>query len=138
MGKNIKGGKKHKKYKNNKQPLRKKELILADLGTSQQYFTITKMLGDGRCRGNGSDGRNDVLCIIRGRMRKKVWIHSGDKVLACYRDFNTGRPVADIIHKYSEDEVNSLKRSHRVVFTTDKESIDENNSDDGGFMFEDL
>ena len=43
MGRNIKGGKKHKKYKNNNQPLRKKELIVAD--PYQHYFTITKMLG---------------------------------------------------------------------------------------------
>ncbi len=30
MGKNIKGGRKHKKYKNKNHPLRKKELISAD------------------------------------------------------------------------------------------------------------
>ena len=144
MGKNIKGGKKHKKYKNKNQPLRKKELILADSGTSQEYFSITKMLGDGRCLGNGSDGRKDVLCIIRGRMRKKVWIHSGDKVLGSYRDFNSGRPIADIIHKYSEDEVNVLRRSYHIIFTVNKDSIEninnenENDSDDCGFTFEDL
>ena len=41
MGRNVKGGKKHKKFKNLENQQR--ELILAEQG--QQYFKITKMLG---------------------------------------------------------------------------------------------
>lgn len=141
MGKNKKGGKKHKKYKNNTEPLRNNQLLIAD--SQQNYFTITKMLGDGRCLGNGSDGRVDVLCIIRGSMRKKVWIHSGDIVLGTYRDFSTGKPIADIIHKYSELEIRELNRVKKIHFNKNKNEekdndININDNDDVGFTFEDL
>ena len=142
MGRNQKGGKKHKKLKNknNIQPLRK-ELILADSSNgSQEYITITKMLGDGRCLGNASNGMTDVLCIIRGSMRKRIWIHPGDIVLASFRDFGN-QQVADIIHKYNEQEIQYLKKhqSFRMPSTNNsnlEEKIEEDN--DIGFTFEDL
>ena len=140
MGKNTKGGKKHKKYKNNSQPSRTRDLILADKNNgSQQYFTITKMLGDGRCLGNSSDGRNDVLCIIRGSMRKKIWIKNGDKVLGCFRDFSN-KPVADIIHKYNDEEIRILTKKHSILFVRKQNYIEEFSDDDNdiGFTFDDL
>ena len=135
MGKNRKGGKKHKKYKNNTHHV-KKELLLAENG--QEYFTITKMLGDGRCLGNGSDGQFDVLCIIRGNMKKKVWIHTDDIVLGSYRDFET-KPVADIIHKYNNRELNELKKVKGInLKIKENDDKEDSNNDDDDFTFDDL
>lgn len=136
MGRNSKGGKKHKKSKNknNIQPLRK-ELIFADKQYGQEYFTITKMLGDGRCLGNGTDGRSDVLCIIRGNMRKRVWISQGDVVLGTYRDFS-GKPIADIVHKYMPSEVLELKKKGAMITQTIEKTEDSEEEID--FCFEDL
>ena len=135
MGRNIKGGKKHKKSKNknNNEPLRTRELILPD--DRQQIFTITKMLGNGRCLGNGSDGRSDVLCIIRGAMMKRIWIKVGDLVLGSYRDFSSGKNIADLIHKYSDEDALRLKQSHNFIINKNNET---NSDTDIGFTFSDL
>lgn len=141
MGKNSKGGKKHKKYKNSNNENFSKELILADKTNGcQHYFQITKMLGDGRCLGNGSDGRIDVLLIIRGNMRKKIWIRKDDVVLASYRDFGS-KPIADIIYKYRDNEIYQLKQMNLFTFGKTNNDIDEFNQiddNDIGFTFEDL
>ena len=137
MGKNQKGGKKHKKYKNSNQSNIQKQTIYKDDG--QNYFVITKMLGDGRCLGNGDDGRTDVLLIIRGSMRKKVWIHPGDYVLGSYRDFSA-KPIADILHKYRPEEISEFKRKGLFQFgkNVDQENNNEEDIDDVGFTFDDL
>ena len=137
MGRNTKGGKKHKKSKNknNIQPLRK-EIIFAEREYGQEYITITKMLGDGRCLGNSTDGRSDVLCIIRGSMRKKVWIRPGDIVLGSFRDFSA-KPVADIIHKYTPDEAIELKKKGAMIVQY-KDAEEEEDEDDIEFRFDDL
>ncbi len=122
MGRNKKGGKKNKKRKNHIEHLYKRELIKVEKNSSQAYFTITKMLGDGRCLGNGSDGKIDVLCIIRGNMKKKVWIHTGDIVLGSYRDFSA-KPIADIIQKYTNDEIQLLKQQGELLSA--KKSVDD-------------
>lgn len=141
MGRNHTGGKKHKKYKNknNNENLSSKQIIFAERDYGQEYFIITKMLGDGRCSGNGADGREDVLLIIRGSMRKKVWIHTGDMVLASYRDFQTGKPIADIIHKYTPADTTLLQNKYNVSFgkKENKDSIYESEDEDA-FRFEDL
>lgn len=141
MGKNKKGGKKFKKQKkNNSENLRKHNILFAENEYGQYYFTVTKMLGDGRCLGNGSDGRTDVLLIIRGSMRKKVWIHTGDVVLASYREFTSGKPIADIFHKYSIEEVSTLKKQGVVFLNVNLNKNDDEiiDNDDIGFTFEDL
>ena len=136
MGRNSRGGKNHKKSKNknNTQALRK-ELIFADRSYGQEYFTITKMLGDGRCLGNATDGRSDVLCIIRGNMRKKIWIRQGDIVLGSYRDFSA-KPIADLIHKYSPEDVIELRKKGAMIVQHKIEDIEED--DEIEFTFDDL
>ena len=141
MGKNRnrKGGKNFKKYKKKRPVDGKRELLFKDTNYDQEYFTITKMLGDGRCLGNGSDGREEVLCVIRGSMRKRVWINVGDIVLGSYRE--TSKPVVDIIHKYTESEIILLKKQGAYFAKNTKEDnmndINEE-SEEELFTFEDL
>ena len=94
------GGKKAKKAKNHTGEVGGKRPILwaEDL---QLYGRVERVLGDMRCEVLCKDGVHRV-CKIRGKMRKRVWIATGDVVLVCLRDFQDDK--ADIIHKYNPDE----------------------------------
>ena len=81
----------------------RRDLIFAEPG--QVYAKVTDMLGGGRVRLTCVDGR-DRLGVIRGTMRRKVWLHVGDIVLVGTRDFQDDK--ADVIHKYLQDEARAL------------------------------
>jgi translation initiation factor 1A len=82
----------------------KRELVFKE--AEQEYAQVLKMLGNGRCDCMCVDGVKR-LCHIRGKMRKRVWITTGDIVLVSLRDFQDEK--ADIILKYSADEARALK-----------------------------
>jgi len=54
-------------------------------------------------------GTNVIVMMghIRGSMRKKVWVSTGDIVLVSLRDFQDEK--CDINHKYNADESINLK-----------------------------
>mmetsp|Transcript_7120 Transcript_7120/g.17108 ORF Transcript_7120/g.17108 Transcript_7120/m.17108 type:complete len:102 (+) Transcript_7120:420-725(+) len=64
------------------------------------------MLGNGRLEAQCIDGTKR-LCHIRGKMRKKVWVNTGDIILVGLRDFQDEK--ADVILKFMADEARSLK-----------------------------
>jgi len=98
------GGKGHRKAKSQHGGAFRRELIFKEHG--QEYAFITKMLGNGHCECSCCD---DVvrLGIIRGKMKKRVWLSVGDVVLCGLRDFQDEK--TDIIHKYTAEEVHNLK-----------------------------
>lgn len=63
------------------------------------------MLGDSRVEVKCADGTTRI-CLIRGKMVKRVWINTGDVILVGLREFDNGK--ADVIHKYSPFEAKSL------------------------------
>jgi translation initiation factor 1A len=65
------------------------------------------MLGNGRLEAQCFDGEKR-LAHIRGKLRKKVWINTGDIILLSLREFQDEK--ADVIQKYSADEARSLKQ----------------------------
>jgi translation initiation factor 1A len=65
------------------------------------------MLGNGRLEAYCIDGVKR-LCHIRGKMRKKVWVNTGDIVLLGLREYQDEK--ADVILKYMADEARSLKQ----------------------------
>jgi translation initiation factor 1A len=65
------------------------------------------MLGNGRLEAYCIDGVKR-LCHIRGKMRKKVWVNTGDIVLVGLREYQDEK--ADVILKYMADEASSLKQ----------------------------
>merc|ERR1719309_1283640 len=65
------------------------------------------------------------LCHIRGKLRKKVWINSGDIILLGLRDYQDNK--ADVILKYTNDEARNLKAYGELPDTT---KINENANDD--------
>ena len=77
------------------------------------------MLGDGRVMLKYVNGKNrlvEVMGIIRGSMRKRVWINVGNFVLVTERDYESEK--VDIIHKYTDRNVHSLKNKEisQVLF----------------------
>lgn len=103
MTKNSIGGKGHRKAKSNGGTFRR-EVLFKEYG--QEYAVVTKMLGNGHCECQCYD---DVVRLgnIRGKMRKRVWISTGDTILCSLREYQDDK--VDIIHKYTPDEVQTLK-----------------------------
>ena len=130
-----KGGKNRRRGKNEGDE--KRELVVKEDG--QEYAQVLRMLGNGRLEAQCIDGVKR-LCHIRGKMRKKVWVCTGDIILLGLRDFQDEK--ADVILKYLADEARSLKAygelpdSIRVNETdTFEEERDEN---DDFFDFDDV
>merc|ERR1719240_1135209 len=99
-----KGGKNRRRGKND--PDGKGQLQTKD--EDQDYGQVTRMLGNGRLEATCfADGKNRQ-CHIRGKMRKKMWVNTGDIVLISLREFQTDK--ADVILKYSSEEARKLKK----------------------------
>ena len=106
------GGKKFKKIKHNLES----ETKQVDLPTEgQTYALVTKLLGNGRVNLtylNGGIGLN-VLGIICGRLRrKKKWVVVGGIVIISIRDYE--KEKVDIIHVYSDYDINELKKKKLI------------------------
>uniref|UniRef100_A0A0K0DSK5 Eukaryotic translation initiation factor 4C n=1 Tax=Strongyloides stercoralis TaxID=6248 RepID=A0A0K0DSK5_STRER len=99
-----KGGKNRRRGKNESDVM-KRELIKKD-SDDQEYAQVLKMLGNGRLIAFCFDGK-ERLCHIRGKMRKKVWINTGDIILVGLREYQDSK--ADVILKYTPDEARVLK-----------------------------
>lgn len=61
-----------------------------------EYAQVLRMLGNGRLEAFCMDGVKR-LCHIRGKMRKKVWVNTGDVVLVGLREYQDEK--ADVILK---------------------------------------
>ena len=99
-----KGGKGKRRRKRSDTEGKGKDLDIKLCG--QEYARVTKMLGDCRLLAFCFDGK-ERMCKIRGAFRKRVWIREGDFILVGLRDFQDDK--ADIIGKYSSDEVRRLR-----------------------------
>ena len=131
-----KGGKNRRRGKGGGED-EKRELIFKEDG--QEYAQVLRMLGNGRLEAQCIDGVKR-LCHIRGKMRKKVWVNTGDIILLGLRDFQDEK--ADVILKYLADEARSLKAYAELPDTlrvndtdTFEEERDEN---DDFFDFDDI
>jgi translation initiation factor 1A len=104
----------------------KRELIFKEDG--QEYAQVLRMLGNGR------------LCHIRGKMRKKVWVNTGDIILLGLRDFQDEK--ADVILKYLADEARSLKAYGELPETfrvNDTDTFEEERGENDDFFdFDDI
>ena len=107
---NLKGGKKKKRGKNG--IVENKRIIYPE--DNELYGQISKVLGNNRfyVRCFNDDKRTELLCILRGSMRKRVWVNVNDIVIVSIRSFEVKK--ADIIHKYTTDEANILKKMNKI------------------------
>ena len=87
----------------------KRELVFKDEG--EEYAQVLKLLGSGRM---------DVMCMdgkrrrakVRGKFKRRVWIHVGDIILATIREFENEK--CDIVHLYYADEAKTLKQMGEI------------------------
>lgn len=124
-----KGGKNRRRGKNENDVL-KRELIRRD-GDSQAYAQVVKMLGNGRLTAQCFDGK-ERLCHIRGKLRKKVWINTGDIILVGLRDYQESK--ADVILKYTSDEARVLKNEGQLPESARLNENDEPNEGEVEFV----
>jgi len=122
-----KGGKNRRRGKNENEDV-KRELVFRE--ASQQYAQVIKMLGNGRLEAQCFDATRR-LCHIRGKLRKKVWINTGDIILVGLREFQDEK--ADVILKYSPDEAKKLQSLGEIPNTT--KINEEEGADDGVVEF---
>ena len=85
--------------------------ILIYKSEMQQYGKIDKLLGEMRATVILTDNV-EILGIIQGKFRKRVWFKPGDVVLISRRDFQEDK--VDIIHKYSENDVKKLLKEYEI------------------------
>jgi translation initiation factor 1A len=116
MPPNKKGGKNYKKGKHSEP-----EGILYDCLEGQMYGRIIKLLGGCNAIVYCNDNK-ERLCHIRGTMRKKVWLATGDIVLISLRDLDrTGNtPLSkidrgDICAKYEKELHKKLKEKDNTI-----------------------
>tara|TARA_B100001248_G_C27397908_1_gene467110 strand:+ start:3779 stop:4183 length:405 start_codon:yes stop_codon:yes gene_type:complete len=128
MVKNKRGGKGAKKQSNKAISNVTRTLLLKE--NEQNYGKIIKCLGNCHFELFGMDGKT-YFGIIRGKMRKKVWIHVNTIVLFSYRNFEEDK--VDIIHKYNDDEVRQLTNMNEIIKKvfdveneSDKKEVDDN------------
>lgn len=82
---------------------------------SPEYAQVEKATGSGRLEiqvfrrdeNSSSWAKETRIGLIRGSLRKKVWIGTGDIVLVATRDYQEDK--LDVVHKYFPEEVQDLK-----------------------------
>jgi translation initiation factor 1A len=112
----------------------KTELLIKEEG--QEYAKVLKMLGNGRLNAYCFDGI-ERMCHIRGKLKKKVWIGVNDIILISLRDFQDGK--ADILSKYSDQDIRQLVKMGELPNTTTIENKNEESVEDyNGFDFDDI
>lgn len=101
----------------------------------QNYAQVVSMLGDGRIKIKCIVDNKIIekLGIIRGSMRKRQWINSGDIVIVCIRDFEPDK--CDVVYVYPKERRNEIIKKASLDFGDKKlnDTIDEiefYNSDD--------
>ena len=155
MPKNLTGGNKAKKGKNNPTVNVQKELIYADRSGCQFYAVIENFMGHSAkliMQGETVDDKGvrktelkPIDGVVRGKIMKKCKPKKGDVVLVCTRDFST--KFVDIIHKYTEENVKDLKKNYLFIDEFSKQidalsSVDNKSNtkqqqeDDGNIYFD--
>ncbi|CAO1628778.1 unnamed protein product [Jaminaea pallidilutea] len=125
-----KGGKNRRRGKNENES-EKRELIFREEG--QEYAQVLRMLGNGRLEAQCFDGEKR-LALIRGKMRKKVWINTGDIILLSLREFQDEK--ADVIQKYTPDEARDLVKHGEIPASAKINEAEEGGEEGGEVEFE--
>jgi len=100
--------------------------------SSELYGKVIK-----RCGGNPpqililcEDGI-ERMCVVRGKMVKKVWMNLGDYVIITYNK-DSSKNTGEIAHKYEANEVSKNKDIKEDLF---KGANDINTTGEQGFVF---
>lgn len=83
-----------------------KELVLP--GEGQFLGVVLQMLGYDRMSVKCTDG-HERLCRIRGKMKRRVWIKTGDVVLVAPWEFQSEHR-GDILWRYTGSQADLLRK----------------------------
>lgn len=126
---NIKGGKKHKRGKKTSSDNSDSYPLATD---GQLYALVIKKAGGHYIDVKCSDDK-ERKAFIRGALRKKVWMNSGDVLLISCREGLSEDNKCDIIYRYSYPQAKKLLSFGLIKF--DIKANDEAETED--VMFED-
>jgi translation initiation factor 1A len=129
MPKNKTGGKKSRK-KSSKHENDFDEKLIITPDNEQEYGMITKILGNSRmlvdCLTTKIiDNKEEKMiinrmCTIRGKLKKRAWMNIGDIVIVALREELSGEK-GDIIHKFSNEHSQYLKKNNKIPFDLSKQ-----------------
>ena len=127
MPKNKIGGKKHKGKKNDVKVAKNLEIPESNETIGQ----VTKVKGNGRFDIRCIDGV-ERSGILRGTMRKRVWVNRLDLLLVEPWAFETDNSKCSILHKYEDDEFEKLKNLGHIPneFKLENDELDINDDED--------
>lgn len=127
MPKNKIGGKKHKGKKNDVKVVKNLEIPESNETIGQ----VTKVKGNGRFDIRCIDGV-ERSGILRGTMRKRVWVNRLDLLLVEPWTFETDNGKCSILHKYEDDEFEKLKKLGHIPnkFKLENDELDINDDED--------
>jgi len=77
----------------------------------EEYARVGRVLGNCRMELFCFDDKKR-LGHVRGKFKKRIWINRDDIVLVGLRTFQNEK--ADVIHKYSAEEIRMLQRMHEI------------------------
>ncbi len=90
---------------------------IPDKRNNETLGVVTEIFGGGRMRVNAEDGKT-YMGIIRGKLKKRMWVRVGDVVLITPWEFESKRkgklPKSHIIWRYTRTQTNWLV-NHRVI-----------------------
>ena len=132
MPKNKIGGKKHKGKKNDVKVVKNLEIPESNETIGQ----VTKVKGNGRFDIRCIDGV-ERSGILRGTMRKRVWVNRLDLLLVEPWAFETDNSKCSILHKYEDDEFEKLKKLGHIPneFKLENDELDLGNDSDDYFSY---
>ena len=128
MAKKNQGGKKKKRGKKQQDESKKLEILKDD---ETEYAKVLERKGGPYLSVRLLSGET-VMGIIRGKMRRRVWMAVNDIILIGIRDFQEGK--VDVLHKYPEEHVRQLVEMGEIPdYFTVGEGIASRASDDNVF-----
>jgi translation initiation factor 1A len=102
MAKKNQGGKKKKRGKNQQNESKKLDILRGD---DTQYAKVLERKGGSLLSVRLLSGET-VMGVIRGKMRRRVWMNINDIILVGIREFQDNK--VDILHKYPEEHIRQL------------------------------
>lgn len=106
----------------------------------EEYAKVIRLLGDRKILIKLTDG-SEIMGVIPGKFRKKIWIAVDDVILVSRREYQQDK--VDIIYKYVDKEIRHLIQYQEIPSSFGKSSAmmegDTTNNDavpDDGFTFQ--
>ena len=128
MGKKNQGGKKKKRGKKQQDESKKLEILKDD---ETEYAKVLERKGGPYLSVRLLSGET-AMGIIRGKMRRRVWMAINDIILVGIREFQEGK--VDVLHKYPEEHVRQLVEMGEIPdYFTVGEGINSGIKDDNLF-----